>query len=803
MKKIDLDTVDTLQLLAPGKSRNDAKKACGLILSGQAFAEFSDEDRRTIWNRMKNFDGLIPSLYTFFEDFKYLESCVHCVKRLYGPSTKSVWEAMRSIFVPFSDSDTEESVIQTSECTFRHQRATDMERLETGYLQVWLYAMRHYPLMPPDPKKDDDLLAKPARAKADARVIYEMAELAHRLGFKSPEIDALIDGSPDHQIARAALLQARKPNRFRYDAQKFEILVSRISDCFAEAVPDQPGMVHDLLADSTVKPRARCGMPQTRTHKQDSPMLFLDHLHADDVGVADTITSFFVRRCVFFAFFGKPAQPGLTDSDEIRESPEDVSSSPLFIGEDDPSGEHVFALQADLPRELPQQEQEEPLRQWARQDGEQQTLGRQQVPRGLRERGVFKKRRTRKVQMRRRWLRPTSQRDQHLMELESTESSDQDMSDQGCSSQELPDEGSQGESVPIDSANALTLHSTHGPATLEEADTYSHCTRISFEAAPLEQDSGDRQTIEGPHQDDGLEHQARIDHPSQPQSTEFEGGNSLSVRGPGGQQQALDEYLGHLMRAQEEQQRLEEKLENERLEEELGLFNQEQPVLEPLPRLQEGQKSPLRLPDNQAAEITHTKDPDIAQVVVPENTQDPSPASRCEEQPESPVENPELVVAPTIRNDASNQLSQSPPAHNAGPPTKVGAPLPLALVEISFWAFEREEWKQSDCLRVDPSDPSPVERTARKYSWKDYSLYDRNLQSISPSQCYRAATVDGNNAIFLISESEEQKLAAEGRLTKERRLLSLVSRVLDRAESEPKSTKRQRPPSLSVLSEEL
>ena len=50
MKKIDLDTVDTLQLLAPGKSHNNAKTACGLILSGQAFAEFSDEERRTIWN---------------------------------------------------------------------------------------------------------------------------------------------------------------------------------------------------------------------------------------------------------------------------------------------------------------------------------------------------------------------------------------------------------------------------------------------------------------------------------------------------------------------------------------------------------------------------------------------------------------------------------------------------------------------------------------------------------------------------------------------------------------------------------
>lgn len=80
MKKIDLDTVDALQLLAPGKSRTDAKTACGLILSGQAFAEFRDEERRIIWNRMKDFDGLIPSLYTFFEDFKYLESCAHCVK---------------------------------------------------------------------------------------------------------------------------------------------------------------------------------------------------------------------------------------------------------------------------------------------------------------------------------------------------------------------------------------------------------------------------------------------------------------------------------------------------------------------------------------------------------------------------------------------------------------------------------------------------------------------------------------------------------------------------------------------------
>ena len=65
------------------------------------------------------------------------------------------------------------------------------------------------------------------------------------------------------------------------------------------------------------------------------------------------------------------------------------------------------------------------------------------------------------------------------------------------------------------------------------------------------------------------------------------------------------------------------------------------------------------------------------------------------------------------------------------------------------------------------------------------------------AQCYRAATVDGNNAIFLISEPDEQKLAADGPLVKNKQLLSLVSRGLDRAEPEPD---KRRSRSISVTS---
>lgn len=99
---------------------------------------------------------------------------------------------------------------------------------------------------------------------------------------------------------------------------------------------------------------------------------------------------------------------------------------------------------------------------------------------------------------------------------------------------------------------------------------------------------------------------------------------------------------------------------------------------------------------------------------------------------------------------------------------------------------------------MDPSDASPVERVARKYLWKGYSLYDRNLQSLGAAQCFHAATVDGNNAVFVISEADEKKLAAEGRLVKDRTLLSSVSRVLD-PQTEPEPLAKRHHESSSTL----
>ncbi|GFF61571.1 conserved hypothetical protein, partial [Aspergillus udagawae] len=199
----------------------------------------------------------------------------------------------------------------------------------------------------------------------------------------------------------------------------------------------------------------------------------------------------------------------------------------------------------------------------------------------------------------------------------------------------------------------------------------------------------------------------------------------------------LDAYLDHLQKVQEEQGELEKRLERECLEEELHPSREEQPFLDLVPQ---GQQIPIM-------GASGDEPTDMAQ--------DQAAAS-----PPRPGDSSVRGHSPSVDNIP--QVGETPPLSE--------------YVEISFWNYEREAWRLSDHLEIDPSDPSPVERVAKKYTRKDYSLYDKNMQSLSPAQCYRAATIDGNNAVFIISAHEEEKLAADGRFVNDEKFLLLVSR---------------------------
>ena len=81
----------------------------------------------------------------------------------------------------------------------------------------------------------------------------------------------------------------------------------------------------------------------------------------------------------------------------------------------------------------------------------------------------------------------------------------------------------------------------------------------------------------------------------------------------------------------------------------------------------------------------------------------------------------------------------------------------LTGVTIMFRARnENSEWDRVvHQMVVDPSDPSPVERMAKKNARKhNTTFYDQNLRTLAPTQCFDAAIEDGTKTIFVTFGNE-------------------------------------------------
>jgi hypothetical protein len=74
------------------------------------------------------------------------------------------------------------------------------------------------------------------------------------------------------------------------------------------------------------KKELRCGLPKKSAYDEDGPFLVVEHLHSEAEEEGEGITSFFVRKLVYLAFFGRPATKSLMqaqisqaeDTDEMQ-----------------------------------------------------------------------------------------------------------------------------------------------------------------------------------------------------------------------------------------------------------------------------------------------------------------------------------------------------------------------------------------------------------------------------------------------------------------------------------------------------
>jgi hypothetical protein len=255
-----------MQCRAPGASTLDAQFVRGEVLGGSAFGGFSDQERTVILENILAFRRTIPSLYTFFQDVHFLEACADSVKWLVTvPPGKTLFTTLGEFYTRTDETQ----YVQTTETIFRSRHGSRDYCKRLGYLGLIAFAMRHHSSLPKRLVKRN--LTTLPRAHADREVLQRFASLAAKLGFDTPEIRRLM-GSLDH------LLVSDSPNP---------------SPLLVTAGPGE-AIKH------------RCGLPHTDTFETDRKSLFLHNLCDEGGETGEGITSFFVLKSWFAAFFDSP-----------------------------------------------------------------------------------------------------------------------------------------------------------------------------------------------------------------------------------------------------------------------------------------------------------------------------------------------------------------------------------------------------------------------------------------------------------------------------------------------------------------
>ena len=291
MQKVDYITVKALELKAPGTSTSDSMTLYRQLKRGEIFSAFNLDRRMEIWAKLQAWEGLIPTLWTFFEDFKYIQACAHWVKRLVKvPPRGTLYTAMARSFSEMNQKRGK-CIIQEAETAFTFRSSTTQDRVALHYRQVFLYIMRHLRELSPGSTK---LEPKPSERKIrttkdlDRSVLYGLADLAERLGFKSEKISDLKAEYSSHADGRLPSGQSK------------------------------PAYVVDGRGECQER---RCACPFDLAYEQSKDFLFLETMNETDKSQGSSIQSVFVRKSVYLAYFGRRVSYSEPESnDQNREN---------------------------------------------------------------------------------------------------------------------------------------------------------------------------------------------------------------------------------------------------------------------------------------------------------------------------------------------------------------------------------------------------------------------------------------------------------------------------------------------------
>jgi len=786
--------VKALELKAPRLSTLDAKVLRGQVLGGEIFGAFSEQERVAIWGRLQAVDGLIPSLFTFFEDVKYLEACANCVKRLVSLSPRdTVSTALEKAFCD-ANQRADRAVIQVTESSFTCSPASLADRVDLGYRQLHAYAMRHYLQMPREPK-GKELLAR-LMVNTDETVLRDFADLADRLGFESPEITAL------KQCPKSTVARARSER-------------------------SKPLLVTDGAGE--IKKR-RCGLPRVEDYVEDGEFLFVNHLHNEEEEQGEGITSFFVRKSVYFAFFGRsipltldsiPRVSDRTDEDMNRsqdthipqerreqeqqrqelERQEQQRQEQERLERLEQEQQRLELERLELERlelerqELERQEQEQERQDLERQEQEQERLEQEQEQERQKQEILKRLEQERQEQERQEQERSDKERlererlreKQKMIEqerlkkerLKKEERERQEQEERERQEQEERERQEQEQRERQEQEERKRQEQEERKRQEQEEreiqEQEERERQEQEERERQEQEERERQEQEERERQEQEERKRQEQEERKRQEQEERKRQEQEERKRQEQEERERQEQEERERQEQEERERQEQEERERQEQEERKRQEQEERKRQEQEERKRQEQEERKRQEQEERERQEQEERERQEQEERERQEQEGRERLEYQSledqqrlqdQQRLEQEELLEEEELDQEEMNQQTEQdvnrgetsanlPSTKKARKPeTQLEKRSDNTKIRINFKFREEGSWKDASFLMIDPFDPSEVERVAKKKIREKIRLFDTELRMLTPQECYQAVMIDGTYTVLLIRESE-------------------------------------------------
>lgn len=320
---LDPKTVYSLETMFPQYSTSDADSIKKLMNDGVIFPAISSRDRRQkLLDNILGVEGRILSFHTFFQDTIYFGACSKILRKLLRPKFQGT--VRQAFFESYQQGINRGTIrLQSHGERMRDRPGTEATHVQLAYRQLYLAAMRDFPLFCTLMPLWDNKKSPPVVQGSPAERWHQIASLAFVLGFRSDEINRLMEGGDNREImAREFLTNIRPPELYTIDEARMNRLVQYIARQLDDiATPRVVRQEADFTTNiEGLAKDQRCNRPFHSAYRHDRDFLYLNIIYGARITARAFVTSLAIQRDIFICFLGIIQVDDLV----IRDSDEEI-----------------------------------------------------------------------------------------------------------------------------------------------------------------------------------------------------------------------------------------------------------------------------------------------------------------------------------------------------------------------------------------------------------------------------------------------------------------------------------------------